>query len=180
MLVLYIDGITDANASSGEFFGAERLRETVCVVEGLGAQGVCDLVFEWVDRFLAGTVQYDDLAVLVVRMYKDVRAGGGDEECDQRGSAGGADHACILVVSHNDERRHWALLARDEVQLVVVLVAAQALSQRATKSVPKTGAVKVRPGRASRCVTSWLTRSCTPRTRGSLEGSAWYTDVSNG
>jgi serine phosphatase RsbU (regulator of sigma subunit) len=68
MLVLYTDGITDANSSSGEFFGVERLRETVCAAEGLSAQGACDLVFERVDRFQAGTVQYDDMAVLVVKI----------------------------------------------------------------------------------------------------------------
>jgi sigma-B regulation protein RsbU (phosphoserine phosphatase) len=68
ILVLYTDGITDANSSSGEFFGAERLRETVCTAEGLSAQGACDLVFERVDRFQAGTMQYDDMAVLVVRV----------------------------------------------------------------------------------------------------------------
>jgi serine phosphatase RsbU (regulator of sigma subunit) len=68
MLVLYTDGITDANSSSGEFFGVERLRETVCAADGLSAQGACDLVFERVDRFQAGTMQYDDMAVLVVRV----------------------------------------------------------------------------------------------------------------
>jgi sigma-B regulation protein RsbU (phosphoserine phosphatase) len=68
MLVLYTDGITDANSSSGEFFGTERLRETVCAADGLTAQGMCDLVFERVDRFQHGAVQYDDMAVLAVRM----------------------------------------------------------------------------------------------------------------
>jgi len=68
VLVLYTDGITDANSPSGEFFGTERLRETVCAAGGLTAQDMCDLVFERVDRFQRGAVQYDDMAVLVVRV----------------------------------------------------------------------------------------------------------------
>jgi serine phosphatase RsbU (regulator of sigma subunit) len=45
-----------------------RLRETICSADGLSAQRACDLVFERVDRFQAGTVQFDDMAVLVVRV----------------------------------------------------------------------------------------------------------------
>jgi serine phosphatase RsbU (regulator of sigma subunit) len=68
ILVLYTDGITDANSTSGEFFGMGRLRETICSVDGLSAQRACDLVFERVDRFQRGAVQFDDMAVLVVRV----------------------------------------------------------------------------------------------------------------
>jgi sigma-B regulation protein RsbU (phosphoserine phosphatase) len=67
-LVLYTDGITDANSTGGEFFGMKRLRETVCGTGELSPQSVCDLVFEHVDRFQAGAVQYDDMALLVARM----------------------------------------------------------------------------------------------------------------
>jgi serine phosphatase RsbU (regulator of sigma subunit) len=68
LLVLYTDGITDANSPAGEFFGRERLQETVCASGELSAQNVCDIVFERVDRFQAGAVQYDDMALLAVRM----------------------------------------------------------------------------------------------------------------
>ncbi|MBC8447599.1 MAG: SpoIIE family protein phosphatase [Chloroflexi bacterium] len=68
LLVLYSDGITDANSPAGEFFGVERLSETVCGTGELAAQGVCDLIFESVKRFQAGAVQYDDMALLVVRV----------------------------------------------------------------------------------------------------------------
>jgi serine phosphatase RsbU (regulator of sigma subunit) len=68
LLVLYTDGITDANSTAGEFFGMERLRETVCATGELSPQNVCDLVFERVDRFQAGAVQYDDMALLALRM----------------------------------------------------------------------------------------------------------------
>jgi len=68
LLVLYTDGITDANSADGEFFGEERLHETVCATAELSAQNVCDLIFDRVDRFQAGAVQYDDMAVLAVRI----------------------------------------------------------------------------------------------------------------
>lgn len=44
-----------------------RLRETVCAAGGLSAQGLCDRIFKQVDRFQAGAVQYDDMALLVVK-----------------------------------------------------------------------------------------------------------------
>jgi serine phosphatase RsbU (regulator of sigma subunit) len=68
LLVHYTDGITDANSTAGEFFGMDRLRETICATGELSPQKVCDLVFERVDRFQAGAVQYDDMALLVVRL----------------------------------------------------------------------------------------------------------------
>ena len=68
LLVLYTDGITDANSPTGEFFGVERLREAVCAAGGLSPQNACDLVFEHVDRFQAEAVQYDDMALLAVKM----------------------------------------------------------------------------------------------------------------
>lgn len=67
LLVLYTDGITDANSPAGEFFSVQRLRETVRAASGLSAQDLCDLIFERVGRFQAGAVQYDDMALLVVR-----------------------------------------------------------------------------------------------------------------
>jgi len=66
LLVLYTDGITDANSPAGEFFGVERLRETVSAAGGLSAQDLCDLIFDHVDRFQAEAVQHDDMALLVV------------------------------------------------------------------------------------------------------------------
>jgi serine phosphatase RsbU (regulator of sigma subunit) len=68
LLVLYTDGITDANSTDGEFFGPERLREAICASGELTAQGVCDFVFNRVDRFQGEAVQYDDMALLVLRM----------------------------------------------------------------------------------------------------------------
>ncbi len=68
LLALYTDGITDSNSAAGEFFGVERLREVLCSVAGQGAQGVCDAIFAQVDRFQEGATQYDDTALLIVKL----------------------------------------------------------------------------------------------------------------
>ena len=68
VLVLYTDGITDASSPGGEFFGVDRLQETVCSASARTAQGLCDLIFERVARFQEDAVQHDDMAVLVVRI----------------------------------------------------------------------------------------------------------------
>jgi sigma-B regulation protein RsbU (phosphoserine phosphatase) len=67
LLVLYSDGITDANSPEGEFFGRERLRETVCGAGGLSAQEMCKHIFEHVGRFQGDAMQYDDMALLIVK-----------------------------------------------------------------------------------------------------------------
>ena len=65
-LVLYTDGITDARSQAGEFFGQERLRDTICDAGPQSAQDLCDIVFERVEKFQAAAVQYDDMALLVM------------------------------------------------------------------------------------------------------------------
>jgi len=68
LLVLYTDGITDALSPEGEFFGIERLCDAVAAGCGLGAQGLCDLILERVERFQNGAPQHDDIALLVVQI----------------------------------------------------------------------------------------------------------------
>jgi sigma-B regulation protein RsbU (phosphoserine phosphatase) len=67
VLLLYTDGITDANSPSGEFFGTERLRQAVCAALTASAQDLCNSIFARVSQFQAGAVQYDDMALLTVK-----------------------------------------------------------------------------------------------------------------
>jgi sigma-B regulation protein RsbU (phosphoserine phosphatase) len=67
ILVLYTDGITDAQSPDGKFFGPARLRDTVCEGGALGAQDLCDAIFRSVDAFQQGTPQHDDMAVMAVK-----------------------------------------------------------------------------------------------------------------
>jgi serine phosphatase RsbU (regulator of sigma subunit) len=66
-LVLYSDGIVEVTSPSGVAFGLERLRDTICVAGQRSAQELCGAIFERTERFQAGTVQQDDMAVLVVK-----------------------------------------------------------------------------------------------------------------
>lgn len=65
-LVLYTDGICHAESSSGEFFGMERLRQTVCNAGSHDAQALCDLIFDRVSTFQTGAAQFDDMALLLL------------------------------------------------------------------------------------------------------------------
>lgn len=67
VLVVYSDGVTDAQAPGGEEFGLERLLDCVRRLAGRTAQEICDGVLEAVSRFVEETPQYDDITVMVVR-----------------------------------------------------------------------------------------------------------------
>lgn len=67
-LVLYTDGVTDANSPAGEFFSAQRLQDVVCQAHAAGPQALCDYIFARLDEFQAGATQYDDMAVLVAQL----------------------------------------------------------------------------------------------------------------
>lgn len=65
-LVLYSDGITEAQKGDGIEFGPERLQEAVEGSEPLTAAELRDRVVGQVDLFVAGAEQFDDMAVLAV------------------------------------------------------------------------------------------------------------------
>jgi phosphoserine phosphatase RsbU/P len=67
-LVLYTDGVTDANSPSGELFGADRLRESMCALTDATAQEVCDMIFKRVEQFQTSASQYDDITAAVVHL----------------------------------------------------------------------------------------------------------------
>jgi sigma-B regulation protein RsbU (phosphoserine phosphatase) len=66
VLVLYTDGITDANSPGEDRFGAERLRETVCAARSHRAPDLLEYVLDEVGEFQSGATQFDDMALLVV------------------------------------------------------------------------------------------------------------------
>lgn len=69
MLVLYTDGITDANSPAGEFFGSERLSQAVCASKASNAQVLCDFIFSELESFQVQAGQYDDMALLVTSIH---------------------------------------------------------------------------------------------------------------
>ncbi|MEJ5367247.1 MAG: SpoIIE family protein phosphatase [Bryobacteraceae bacterium] len=67
VLLIYSDGVTDAQAPGGEEFGLDRLMRCVGGLTGETAQRICERVLEEVSRFVEETPQYDDITVMVVR-----------------------------------------------------------------------------------------------------------------
>ena len=67
LLVLYTDGITDAENEQGIFFGEERLLQTIKVHHERSAQGVQDALMAEVHKFVGDASQFDDIALMIVK-----------------------------------------------------------------------------------------------------------------
>jgi len=67
-LVLYTDGITDAEDEQGSFFGQERLLEIVQANLGQSAQDIQDALISGVRKFMGDAPQFDDITLVVVRL----------------------------------------------------------------------------------------------------------------
>ncbi len=66
MLVLYTDGITEANESNDDSFGEERLMEFLVKNKNLSAKNMCRSLIAFVHNFEKGT-QYDDMTVFTFK-----------------------------------------------------------------------------------------------------------------
>ncbi len=64
-LILYTDGISEAEAPDGRDYGEARLKEVAAVNRALGPQDLLDAVFQDVSTFAAGRFQ-DDATLIVV------------------------------------------------------------------------------------------------------------------
>jgi phosphoserine phosphatase RsbU/P len=67
VMVLYTDGITEAENASQEMFGEERLCETISRTRTLPAAAIVDAILESVRAFTGATPQSDDITLMVVR-----------------------------------------------------------------------------------------------------------------
>jgi sigma-B regulation protein RsbU (phosphoserine phosphatase) len=66
VLVLYTDGITEAEDGKGTFFGQERLLESVQANLGRSAQEMQDALIAEVHQFVGDAPQFDDIALMFV------------------------------------------------------------------------------------------------------------------
>lgn len=66
-IVLYSDGVTEAQGSEEIEFGGQRLLYAVQKLEDPDPKSICQSVVEAVDLFVGGAEQFDDMAILVVR-----------------------------------------------------------------------------------------------------------------
>jgi serine phosphatase RsbU (regulator of sigma subunit) len=67
LLVLYTDGVTDAENGQGVFFGEERLLETIKVHRERPAQDVQDALMAEIHKFVGAAPQFDDITLMIVR-----------------------------------------------------------------------------------------------------------------
>lgn len=68
LLVLYTDGVTEAESGSGGMFGEERLRAVVEDAAALPAGAVADAIRDAVAAFAGDDLQSDDITVVVLRV----------------------------------------------------------------------------------------------------------------
>jgi sigma-B regulation protein RsbU (phosphoserine phosphatase) len=65
-LVLYSDGVTDAQDETGAFFGEERLQRVIRENAGLPAGQFLRALLEAIARFGGEATQFDDMTLMVV------------------------------------------------------------------------------------------------------------------
>lgn len=65
-LVLYTDGVTEAETHDGSLFGEERLLSCLNGPDNHAAAGMVDGIFAAVEAFVAGAPQSDDITVLAI------------------------------------------------------------------------------------------------------------------
>lgn len=67
-IFLYTDGVTEANDTSYELFGDDRLLESLNENDCLAVEQLCKKVKSDVDRFVGNALQSDDITMLAVKL----------------------------------------------------------------------------------------------------------------
>jgi sigma-B regulation protein RsbU (phosphoserine phosphatase) len=70
ILVVYSDGLTEAQNQQQEMFGEERLRQIIQQEAASGSHPLHQKVLKAVEEFTQGTLQTDDITFLVVEKYQ--------------------------------------------------------------------------------------------------------------
>ena len=68
-VVLFSDGVADAQNEHGEEFGDERVIEIVRAVMDQPSDAIVTRVFDAIDRFAGDAPQFDDITILVMRRH---------------------------------------------------------------------------------------------------------------
>jgi len=69
-VVLYTDGITDAERAGGDFFGEARLSSALHELTGQSAVQIRDGLLARIETFVNGFPRYDDIALLVIHRHE--------------------------------------------------------------------------------------------------------------
>jgi sigma-B regulation protein RsbU (phosphoserine phosphatase) len=65
-LVLYTDGVTDAQDGQGAFFSSEQLLATIRFNLGRPAQEIQEAILTAIHQFAGGVPQFDDITLVVL------------------------------------------------------------------------------------------------------------------
>jgi phosphoserine phosphatase RsbU/P len=68
-LLLYTDGLTDCRNPEGEFFGIERVRQSLLTLSDFSAQGICDQMWQGLENFKDTAQQDDDVTLVIIKNY---------------------------------------------------------------------------------------------------------------
>lgn len=68
LLILYTDGVTEAENAVAEEWGEERLIETARDCRRLAPPEMISRIMQAADRFAAGTAQHDDMTLVIARV----------------------------------------------------------------------------------------------------------------
>jgi sigma-B regulation protein RsbU (phosphoserine phosphatase) len=71
LLLLFTDGLTEAEDDDDEEFGVERLKEVVAGLDGASAEEACDAILTEVGRHLGEGSMQDDATLLVVERLRE-------------------------------------------------------------------------------------------------------------
>lgn len=66
-LLIYSDGLTDAQSQNGDFYGLERLQAAVEANAGRSAQQMLDAILADVRQFVGDAPRFDDITAMVVQ-----------------------------------------------------------------------------------------------------------------
>jgi serine phosphatase RsbU (regulator of sigma subunit) len=70
-MILYTDGITEAQNPDGKFFGEDRLIDIAFSKKGCNAAEICSALLKDVHRFVGNAPRQDDIALIVIRRISD-------------------------------------------------------------------------------------------------------------
>jgi len=70
ILVVYSDGLTDAQNKQDQMFGEERLLQIIREEGRLGSQAIKQKLLNAIEEFTEGTPQTDDITLVVVEKYR--------------------------------------------------------------------------------------------------------------
>lgn len=75
LLLLYTDGVTEAESADGGFFGEERLEKLLCENRGKNSEMVLTRILEEIKSFTKGATQNDDITMLGMQVVESDESG---------------------------------------------------------------------------------------------------------